>query len=188
MKIAMGDHEYSDTTGGAIGIIDQYLKPLNLEKTYYSFDMNNVHIIFIDPYIDYSPSSAQYSFIENDLKTASINPKIDWTFVVESIPVYTSPSDHSGNSIIRDIYHPLFEKYGVDIVFTSDNHNYQRTFPLKYNNEGGGGYSSSNNPIIVEDSNQNNYYNNDNGGVIYLIIGTAGRSLYEIKEQAPFVA
>ena len=38
MKIAMGDHEYSETNGGAIGIMNQYLKPLNLQKTYYSFD------------------------------------------------------------------------------------------------------------------------------------------------------
>ena len=28
----------------------------------------------------------------------------------------------------------------------------------------------------------------NNKGVIYLITGTGGRSLYEIKEQAPFVA
>jgi hypothetical protein len=185
MKIAMGDHEYSDTIGGPIGIIYQYLKPLNLAKTYYSFDLNNVHFVFIDPYLDYSSGSSQYQFIEQNLKTASTNSNIDWTFVVESIPIYTSPAQHPGNSTIRDIYHPLFDKYGVDLVFSSDNHNYQRTFPLKYNSEGG---DSSNNPIIV-DSNQNNYYNNnDDGGVIYLIIGTAGRSLYEIKQQAPFVA
>ena len=183
MKIAMGDHEYSDTSGGTIGVIYQYLKPLNLTKTYYSFDMNKVHFVIIDPYIDYNAGSSQYHFIEQDLKTASTNPKIDWTFVVESIPIYTSPAQHPANSTIRDIYHPLFDKYGVDLVFTSDNHNYQRTFPLKYNSESG----SSNNPIIV-DSNQNNYYNNDKGGVIYLITGTAGRSLYEIKQQAPFVA
>ncbi|HET8857884.1 MAG TPA: LamG-like jellyroll fold domain-containing protein [Nitrososphaeraceae archaeon] len=183
MKIAMGDHEYSDTSGGAIGIVNQYLKPLNLTKTYYSFDMNNVHFTFIDPYIDYKPGSAQYQLIENELKTASTNPKIDWTFVVESIPIYTSPTQHPGNSTIRDIYHPLFEKYGVDIVFTSDNHNYQRTFPLKYNSYGGN--YSSNSPIIS--NNDKNNYNADNG-VIYLITGTAGRSLNELKQQAPFVA
>jgi hypothetical protein len=182
MKIAMGDHEYSDTSGGEKGIINQYLKPLNLEKTYYSFNMNNVHVTIIDPYIDYEPDSAQYQFIEQDLKTASTNPKIDWTFVVESIPIYTSPSDHPADSKIRDIYHPLFDKYGVDLVFSSDNHNYQRTFPLKYNSED----DSSNNPIVSY-SNQNNYYNT-NDGVIYLIIGTAGRSLYDIEEQAPFVS
>lgn len=182
MKIAMGDHEYTDTKGGVVGVTNEYLKPLHLEKTYYSFDIKNVHFTILDPYIDSSNSSAQYHFIENDLKTASTNPNIDWTFVVESIPIYSSPSQHLGNSTIRDIYHPLFDKHGVDLVFTSDNHNYQRTFPLKYNSHG----EDSKNPIIV-DKNRNNHYNKDDG-VIYFIIGTAGRSLYEIKEQAPFVA
>lgn len=185
MKIAMGDHEYSDTNGGQNGVINQYLKPFNLEKTYYSFDKNNVHVTMIDPYIDYKPGSAQYKFIEQDLKSAASNPKIDWTFVVESIPIYTAPSKHPGDSDIRDIYHPLFDKYGVDLVFSSDNHNYQRTFPLKYNNNGGDAISES--PIITY-VNDNNDYNSDNGGVVYLIIGTGGRSLYDIKGDAPFVA
>jgi hypothetical protein len=183
MKVAMGDHEYSDTSGGALGVMNQYLKPFNLQKTYYSFDINNVHIVVIDPYIDYGSTSAQYKFIENDLKTASNNPKIDWIFAVESTPMYTSPSKHPANSTIRDIYHPIFDRYHVDLVFSSDNHNYQRTFPLKHNSN-----ADSSNPIIV-DNNKNNYKNNNKeDGIIYLITGTAGRSNYEIKEQAPFVA
>jgi hypothetical protein len=184
LKISMGDHEYHDTQGGTTGMINEYLNPLDLAKTYYSFDLNNVHFVFIDPYIDYRPDSIQYQFIEKDLKTASTNPKIDWTFVVEHIPMYTSPTKHSANSTIRDIYHPLFDKYGVDLVFSGDNHNYQRTFPLKYNNNNGGSYSS-NNPII-SNSDKNNY--NADSGVIYLTTGTAGRSHYEIKQQASFVA
>jgi calcineurin-like phosphoesterase family protein/iron/zinc purple acid phosphatase-like protein C len=184
IKIAMGDHEYSDTTGGNTGVMNDYLKPLNLAKTYYSFDMNNAHFVFMDPYIDYKPGSSQYQFIENDLKTASTNPKIDWIFVVESPPIYTSASKHPGDSTIRDIYHPLFDRYGVDLVVTSDNHNYQRTFPIKYNSKG----DDSSNPIIVN-KDQNNYKdNNGNGGVIYLTTGTAGRSHYAITQQAPFVA
>ncbi len=102
-------------------------------------------------------------------------------FVAETIPMYTSPSRHLANSTIRDTYHPLFDKYDVDLVFTSDNHNYQRTFPLKYNNNG-----NSSNPIIT-DRNQSKYYE-DHLGQIYIITGTAGRSLYPIKEQPPFVA
>jgi hypothetical protein len=178
LKIAMGDHEYSDTSGGAIGIINQYLKPLNLVKTYYSFDRNNAHFVFIDPYIDYEPGSAQYQFIENDLKTASTNPNIDWRFVVESVPMYTSPSKHPADFNIRNIYHPLFDKYNVDLVLTSDNHNYQRTFPLKYNN------GDSSYPIVAN-KDQNNYdtYN----GVIYLVTGTAGRSHYQFEGQAPYI-
>ncbi|HEX7257653.1 MAG TPA: hypothetical protein VF242_06295, partial [Nitrososphaeraceae archaeon] len=135
----------------------------------------------IDPFIDYGSTSNQYQFIENDLRNASNNQKIDWTFVVESEPMYTSPSRHPADSTIRDIFHPLFDKYNVDLVFSSDNHNYQRTFPLKYNSE-----VDSSNPIIA-DRNQTNY-NGDYPGQIYLITGTAGRSLYEIKQQASFVA
>ncbi len=179
-KIAMGDHEYSDTSDGATGIINQYLKPLNLTKTYYSFDMNNVHVTVIDPHVDYGSSSDQYRFIERDLKTASADPKIDWIFVVEHTPMYTSPSKHLGDSTIRDVFHPLFDKYGVDLVFGGDNHNYQRTFPLKYNNN-----ADSSNPIIV-DRNQTNY-NGDPLGQIYLITGTAGKSHYDIQQQAPFI-
>jgi hypothetical protein len=182
MKIAMGDHEYSDTSGGETGIINQYLKPLNLAKTYYSYDLNNAHFVFIDPYIDYEPGSAQYQFIENDLKTASTNPNIDWRFVVETVPIYTSPSKHPAHSEIRDIYHPLFDKYGVDLVFSGDNHNYQRTFPLKYNND------DSSNPIVTN-TKQVTHYNDDknNQGVIYIVAGTAGRSHYQFEGQAPYV-
>ena len=181
MKISMGDHEYSDTSGGAIGVINQYLKPLNLTKTYYSFDMNNVHFVFIDPYIDYSSGSSQYQFIEHDLKTASTNPKINWIFVVQHTPMYTSPSKHLGDSTIRDTFHPLFDKYNVDLVFGGDNHNYPRTFPLQYNDN-----ADSSNPIIA-DRNQTNS-NIDYSGQIYLIIGTAGKSHYDIQQRASFIA
>ena len=83
---------------------------------------------------------------------------------------------------LRNTYHPLFDRYNVDLVLSSDNHNYQRTFPLKHNSQQGG---ASSNPIIT-DSNQNNY-NGDYEGQIYLITGTAGRSHYDLEGQAPFV-
>ncbi|HET9774319.1 MAG TPA: metallophosphoesterase, partial [Nitrososphaeraceae archaeon] len=148
-------------------------------KTYYSFDMNNVHIIAIDPYINYGSNSDQYQFIESDLKKVSQNTKIDWIFVLEHIPMYTSPSKHSADLKIRDTYHNLFDKYNVDMVFSGDNHNYQRTFPLEYNKK----YSA--NPII-SDTNLNRYRDYD--GQIYIITGTAGKSHYYIQQQAHFVA
>ena len=180
LKISMGDHDYSDTLGGKIGVINEYLDPLNLGKTYYSFNLNDVHLVFIDPYLDYGPGSDQYQFIANDLRNAFKNPKIDWTIVVEHIPIYTSPSKHPSDSSIRDLFHPLFDKYGVDLVFSGDNHNYQRTFPLKYNNNG-----ENSNPLVLN-KNTNDYNNDD--GVIYIICGTAGRSHYAINEQSSFVS
>jgi Calcineurin-like phosphoesterase len=183
LMISMGDHEYQDTQGGTSGVINDYLSPLDLPKTYYAFDFRNVHFVAIDPYIDYEPGSAQYQFIENDLKSASSDPKIDWIFVMEHIPMYTSPTKHPADPTIRDLFHPLFDEYGVDIVFSGDNHNYQRTFPLKYNNNNNG---DSSNPTIVSTTTTNNY--KEDTGVIYAISGTAGRSHYEINSQAPFVA
>ena len=184
LMISMGDHEYSDTQGGILGVTHDYLSPLDLPKTYYAFDFRNVHFVAIDPYIDYKPSSAQYQFIENDLMNAASDPKIDWIFVMEHVPMYTSPSKHPADPTIRDVFHPLFDKYGVDIVFNGDNHNYQRTFPLKYNNNDNNGDSS--NPIILSNTKTSDY--REDTGIIYAITGTAGRSHYEIKDQAPFVA
>ena len=61
---------------------------------------------------------------------------------------------------------------------TSDNHNYQRTFPLKYNN------GDSSNPIVANND-QNKY--DTYSGVIYLVTGTAGRSHYAFEGQAPYI-
>ncbi len=181
IKLALGDHDYGDTVGGIEAVTAQYLKPFGIEKTYYSVDLNNVHVTFMDAYTDYTPGTVQHQFIENDLKNAFNNPKIDWTIVVEPVPIFTSPSKHPSDLSIRNIYQPLFDKYGVDIVLSGDNHNYQRTFPLKYNPIG----VNTDQPLI-SNQNKNNYGMDD--GVIYIITGTAGRGLYELTGQSPFVS
>ena len=72
----------------------------------------------------------------------------------------------------------MFEKYGVDLVITAHNHNYQRTYPIDSDAK------HSNNPEI-KDKNTNRYDNP--GAPIYLIVGTAGPELHEFYGQAPFV-
>ncbi len=64
----MGDHEYQDTDGGKAGAVSDYLKPLGMTNTYYSFNLNTIHLLAIDPYVAYGPNSAQYKFVVNDLK------------------------------------------------------------------------------------------------------------------------
>ena len=173
--VSMGDHEYHDTDGGKTGVVNDYLKPLGIKNSYYSFNLHNAHFIAIDPYVDYGPNSGQYKFVVNDLKNAYNNPNIDWILVIEHIPLYTSPSKHPADTTIRDIFHPLFDKYNVDLVFSGDNHNYQRTYPLTYNT------ADSSNPIISKKDSNN--YKDDKSGVIYIITGTAGRSHYEITQK-----
>lgn len=178
--ISMGDHDYDDTVGGKVGAVHDYLKPLGMTNTYYAFNLHNVHFLAIDPYVAYGPNTPQYKYVVNDLKHASADPNIDWIFVIEHVPFYTSPSKHAANSTIRDVFHPLFDRYNVDLVFSGDNHNYQRTYPLIYNSNDGSS------PIISKKDPRN--YADDKSGVIYLISGTAGRSHYDITQQAPFIA
>ena len=178
--ISMGDHDYDDTVGGKAGAVHDYLKPLGMTNTYYAFNLHNVHFLAIDPYVAYGPNTPQYEYVINDLKHASSDPNIDWIFVIEHVPFYTSPSKHPADSTIRDVFHPLFDKYNVDLVFSGDNHNYQRTYPLIYNPNDGSS------PIISKKDHRN--YADDKSGVIYLISGTAGRSHYDITQQAPFIA
>jgi hypothetical protein len=89
-------------------------------------------------------TSAQYKFINEDLKKASENKDVDSIVVTTYGPFYTSPSTHKAEKDLRDVYHPIFEKYNVDLVLQAHNHNYQRTYPISYNSAG-----DSSEPIVT---------------------------------------
>jgi hypothetical protein len=91
--------------------------------------------------------------------------------------MYTSPSKHPPNTQFAEAYHPLFDKYGVDLVLQAHNHNYQRSYPLTFNS----GKSTNPTPTSSEKTNYNNP-----AGEIYMVVGTGGRSLYNLNGQAPF--
>jgi hypothetical protein len=175
-KVALGD---DDTTSTRYG---DYINHFDLENPFYSFDYQNVHFLAMSTgkgsVIPYVNGSEQYQFIQDDLIKAANNPNIDWIIVYGYRPFYTSPSIHPANEILRETYPPLFEKYGVDMVITSHNHNYQRSYPLVYN------IDSSRQPI-VKDVNASQY--NSPGVPIYFIVGTAGNNLYDFRGQAPYM-
>jgi hypothetical protein len=80
---------------------------------------------------------------------------------------------------LRATYHPLFEKYDVDLVLQAYNHHYQRSYPILYNDD------NPKDPIITDDNN-NNF--NDPKGHIFTTIGTGGSELYPLTGQASFTA
>ena len=132
-KISFGEHDVSR------GIItyNQYLKHFNLTKPYYSFDYKNVHFIAMatpkNTLIPYNDTSDQYQFIKRDLMEVNKNKNINWIIVYSFRPFYSSNSTHPGLDELQDLYHPLFDKYHVDLILQAHNHNYQRTYPLSYN-------------------------------------------------------
>jgi len=176
IRVALGE----DDTGSVR--YKDYIRHFDLKSPFYSFDYQNVHFLAMSTgkgsVIPYVNGSEQYQFINDDLSKAANNPDIDWIVVYGYRPFYTSPTIHPANENLRETYPPLFEKYGVDLVITAHNHNYQRSYPLVYNIE------HSREPI-VKDVNVSHY--NSPGVPIYVGVGTAGNNLYDFRGQAPYM-
>jgi hypothetical protein len=128
-KITIGNHE-DDSSEGFSGYMSQF----GLSQTYYSFNYQNTHLLVMDTDRNvYASGSPQHNFVISDLQSASQNPNIDWIIVYLHKFMYTSPSEESAFTSLRNTYHPIFQQYGVDLVVQGHQHTYQRTFPIKYN-------------------------------------------------------
>jgi hypothetical protein len=91
--------------------------------------------------------------------------------------LYSTRADKDVAEELRNTYHPLFEKYNVDLVISGHNQYYERTYPLLYNSE------SDEDPIISDNS-ELSYYNTD--GIIFLTVGTAGDELKDIVDRKDY--
>jgi len=160
--------------------LSQYKKTFGLDNLYYSFDYRHVHFVVMSTLSDFAITSDQYKFIEKDLQEASANNNIDWIVVTNYGPFYSSPSKHPAKNDIRNIYHPLFDKYGVDLVLQGHNHNYQRTYPVTFNP------SKQSNPVVTNQFTTG--YQGSKDGVVYAIVGTAGEGFHPLLGRQTYVA
>ena len=184
MKIAIGNHEIEEES-----ILTEYMNRFGLTSQYYSFDYQNVHFIALateSEYLDMSKDKAkeQLAFVKSDLEKASTNPNIDWIIPFFHRMMYYE--EHESCSIVGehdnnlvDIYHPLFEKYGVHLVLQAHSHTYERTYPLKANAE------NSEGPIVTS-KDSSNYPSID--GLIIATAGTGGRSSCQYIHTDPKLA
>ncbi len=178
VKIAIGEHDVDIK----LTRYNQYIRHFNLTKPYYSFNYQNVHYLAMatgkQQVIPYDNTSEQYRFVKEDLIGAHKNKSISLIIVYSFRPFYSSNTTHPGQAVLRDNYHPLFDKYGVDIVLQAHNHNYQRTYPLNYNQ------NTPANPIVIDKHLQNYYHPK---GPIFVTVGTGGAPLYNFSGQKPYV-
>jgi hypothetical protein len=183
MKVTIGNHD--DKT---LPSLRQYMSHFNLTNQYYSFNYQNVHFTVMSTEVPYGAASEQYKFVNSDLANASSDPNIDWIIVYYHRLAYTSPSHHKAIPLLQNTYHPLFDKYEVDLVLQGHNHNYERSYPIKYNPVMFLSNSTTKtiSPIIT-DTNITNY--NNPKGQIFAIVGTGGQfdNSYKFKAKAPFV-
>ncbi len=128
--------------------------PVMGKPWWYHYTWGNSLFISINNNSPHHDQSAQYIWLEQTLKKYQ---DMKFKFVSFHVPVYTSRSKGNSDSGIKYLA-PLFEKYGVNVVFNGDDHGYERSHPII-----GGKVVKS-------------------GGVIYVVTAGGGAPLYDLDE------
>ncbi len=93
-------------------------------EDFYSVRFSNICIICLNTEMELN--GYQKKWLTNELKFVSTDTTIDWIFVNLHRPPYSSGS-HGSDMNVRKSWCPVFEEYGVDIVFCGHDHSYERT-------------------------------------------------------------
>jgi len=109
-------------------------------ERYYAFSYGTARFLVLDSNSGSFALTDQTAWIERELIAARQDKDIHHIFVVMHHPPY-SISLHGGQRDLRERWTPLFEKYGVEAVFSGHDHNYQRgeRHGVHYFVSGGGG-------------------------------------------------
>ena len=110
-------------------------------EQYYSFDYGNVHFVSLDSQLtarDTDQMAAMRDWLIDDL--SSNDP--DWTVVIFHHPPYSKGANHDSDDTekiggfdmpqqwMRETFVPVFDNYGVDLVYNGHSHSYERSYYL----------------------------------------------------------
>ena len=147
---ALGNHDWH--VDPETNFCAQWDLPNN--EHYYSFDHGNAHFIALDTAEGQIYDRAnQVAWLRADLQA---HRDATWTFVYYHHPGYTCTYKGYDNAVITN-FHPVFDEFGVDVVFMGHAHTYERLYPMR----------GSDTPLDV---NQDPNYTNPRG-TIYIISG-----------------
>jgi acid phosphatase type 7 len=115
-------------------------------EQYYAFDAGNVHFVSLDSQLsarDTAQRDAMRSWLIADL---AANTR-DWTIVIFHHPPYSRGTHDSDSTALlmqsfankldlpmvdmRVEFTPIFDAYGVDLVYSGHSHNYERSYYLR---------------------------------------------------------
>ena len=170
----IGNHEVDSSK-----LRKDYMNYFGLTEQYYSFNQKNVHFLALSTETSFDEDSEQYAFAKQDLEKYSKDPFIDWIIVFYHRYIYGSGSGLEEEKDFRETYHPLFDKYKVDLALQGHLHVYERTYPITFN------YDDEDEPI-VQDNNPNLYKNPK--GTIFLTVGTGGAHDMQLSSLKDFSA
>jgi hypothetical protein len=129
----LGNHEYVTSMGQPY--LDNFYLPVNnpaRTERYYSFDWGPVHFVALDSTcavlgsVDVCKLALQKTWLAQDLAAT----KQPWKVVFFHHPPWSSGA-HGSQLTMRREFGPMFEQYGVDLVLTGHDHNYERSKMMK---------------------------------------------------------
>ena len=173
-KIVLGNHEDDSSK-----LRKDYMNYFGLKKQYYSFNEKNIHFLALSTETAFDEDSEQYEFAKQDLEKYSKDPFLDWIIVFYHRYIYGSGNGLPEEKDFRETYHPLFDKYKVDLALQGHLHVYERTYPITFNDD-------DEDEPIVQDSAPNIYKNPK--GTIFLTVGTGGAHDMQLSSLKDFSA
>ena len=177
-KIAIGNHEVESSKK-----LKDYMKAFNLQKQYYSFNYQNVHFLALSTEISYDEGSKQYKFAEKDLQQYSNDKSIEWIVAFYHKQAYSSGGGLPDEKDFRESYHPLFDKYNVDLALQGHHHAYERFYPITFNDK------NDNKPTVsAKDKVKGSNVFQNPDGTIFLTVGTGGAESMTVSKGKPFSA
>ncbi|MBI3804490.1 MAG: metallophosphoesterase [Nitrospirae bacterium] len=131
----VGNHDVLDNNG--VSFKSHFYHPK--ENLYYDFHWGDTHFIALDStYASFhSPDPKQLAWLEQTLAASTAK----WKIVYFHHPPYSN-GEYGSESHALNNFVPLFEKYGVRVVFNGHAHSYERTHSMNgvtYIVTGGGG-------------------------------------------------
>lgn len=172
--ISIGNHDWNEDESQP-STLNATMSFGNFPSTsFYSTTFNNVGIIVLnsesEPHED-----PQFSLMEQQLINMSNNSAIEWIFVMHHRPLYGTESHHPNEEEVVEKWHPLWDKYKVDAVITSHNHNKGASKLLRFNDNPEEGPA---NPIVVQEGGTYSYNRGlVEHGILFWYESAGGRSL-----------
>jgi hypothetical protein len=160
-------------------------------EQYYSFDYGNLHVVSLDSQLasrDETQRATMLQWVTDDLMANSS----DWTIVIFHHPPYTKgshDSDSNGGGIdqpiidFREEFTPVFDQFGVDLVYSGHSHIYERSYYLN----GHTGLSDTFDPLVHAELNAQNEPASGQGDEAYTQItssGTDDKVVYTVAGSA----
>jgi len=165
---SIGNHDNrTDSAGPYLDLFALPTDQLNEEdkERYYSADIGNVHLVSLDTNdslerISQANKTDMADWLRRDLRRVADNKVI---IVFFHHPPFNAGL-HDPEIKVRQKLVPIFDKFGVDLVLSGHDHNYQRTCPMLYSQT---------------------KFTCRSDGVPYIITGGGGKSLYDLDANLP---